>query len=98
MDYSLEHHTSFIGSPVSELPTPALTIRKQVIEDNIARLHQDVDSLNIAFRPHVKTLKVCGIYSNPPCMPRSFAPGSENNPTNGHLDTRSDTDAARTEA
>lgn len=63
MDYSLQHHESFIGSPVSELPTPAFVVRKRVIEDNIAQLHRDVDDLNIVFRPHVKTLKV---YS--PCL------------------------------
>lgn len=72
MDYSLQHHASSIGSPASELPTPALTIRKQIIEDNIARLHQDVDNLNIAFRPHVKTLKVRGIHTNLSYMQRSF--------------------------
>lgn len=59
MDYSLQHLESFIGSHVSELPTPAFVLRKRVIEDNIAQLHRDVENLNIAFRPHVKTLKAC---------------------------------------
>ena len=58
MDYSLEHHESFIGSHASELPTPALIVRKKVVEDNVAQLHQDVEKLDINFRPHVKTLKV----------------------------------------
>lgn len=72
MDFSLQHHTSFIGSPVSELPTPALTIRKQVVEDNIARLHRDVDNLNIAFRPHVKTLKACDTHASRSYMQHFF--------------------------
>jgi D-serine ammonia-lyase len=59
MDYSLQHHQSFIGQPLSQLPTPALVIHKSVVERNIAQLHQDVESTGLAFRPHVKTLKVC---------------------------------------
>lgn len=62
MDYSLQHHEALIGSSVSELPTPAFLVRKRVIEDNIARLHQDVDNLGIAFRPHVKTLKARNLH------------------------------------
>lgn len=58
MDYSLQHHKSFIGLPVSSLPTPSLVISKPVIERNIAQLHQDVEATGLAFRPHVKTLKV----------------------------------------
>ncbi|ROT40491.1 hypothetical protein SODALDRAFT_97330 [Sodiomyces alkalinus F11] len=57
MDYSLRNHLSFIGSPVADLPTPALVISKPVLEANIAQLHQDVEAMGIAFRPHVKTLK-----------------------------------------
>lgn len=98
MDFSLQHHASFIGSPMLELPTPALTIRKQVIEDNIARLHKDVDDLNIAFRPHVKTLKVC--HSSLHTRNNSLSAHSENKSlTNvSHPDTGSDMDAARKEA
>ena len=58
MDYSLQHHETFVGSHVSELPTPAFVVRKHVVESNISQLHQDVENLNIDFRPHVKTLKV----------------------------------------
>ncbi|KAL2753480.1 hypothetical protein ACRALDRAFT_2126225 [Sodiomyces alcalophilus JCM 7366] len=57
MDYSLRNHFSFIGSSVSDLPTPALVISRPVVERNIAQLHEDVDAMGIAFRPHVKTLK-----------------------------------------
>ncbi|KAL4867616.1 hypothetical protein BDV12DRAFT_118008 [Aspergillus spectabilis] len=49
--------SSYIGKPLSALPTPSLIVSKPTIEQNIARLHQDVKNLGIAFRPHVKTLK-----------------------------------------
>ncbi|KAM0334341.1 hypothetical protein ACHAQA_001366 [Verticillium albo-atrum] len=58
MDYSLQHHASFIGQPVASLPTPALIISKPIVERNIAQLNRDVDAVGVAFRPHVKTLKV----------------------------------------
>lgn len=65
MDYSLRNHRSFIGSSVSDLPTPALVISRPVVERNIALLLQDVDDLGIAFRPHVKTLKASPLCSLP---------------------------------
>lgn len=58
MDFSLQSHKSFIGRPISDLPTPALVISKPVLEANIKQLQQDVADLAIGFRPHVKTLKV----------------------------------------
>ncbi|KAJ5782741.1 hypothetical protein N7457_004515 [Penicillium paradoxum] len=58
MDYSLQNHASYIGRPVSELPTPALILSKPVLERNTQILLEDVKRLGIAFRPHVKTLKV----------------------------------------
>lgn len=58
MDYSLENHKSFIGKPISDLPTPALVVNLPVLKQNIDTLHQDVERLGIGFRPHVKTLKV----------------------------------------
>jgi len=58
MDTSLETHQSYIGKPVSALPTPALVISKSVLEKNMEALHKDVEALGIGFRPHVKTLKV----------------------------------------
>ncbi|QPC76933.1 hypothetical protein HYE68_007685 [Fusarium pseudograminearum] len=57
MDYSLENHKSFIGKPISDLPTPALVVSLPVLKKNIDTLHQDVERLGIGFRPHVKTLK-----------------------------------------
>lgn len=59
MDYSLEHHKNYIGKPISALPTPSLIVSLPVVKQNIATLHNDVESLGIRFRPHVKTLKVC---------------------------------------
>lgn len=58
MDFSLQSHTSFIGRPASDLPTPSLVLSKPVLERNIHRLQQDVQELGLSFRPHVKTLKV----------------------------------------
>lgn len=49
---------SFIDRPVTDLPTPSLVLSKPVLEKNIQLLLQDVKQLGIAFRPHVKTLKV----------------------------------------
>ncbi|KXG47662.1 uncharacterized protein PGRI_015320 [Penicillium griseofulvum] len=57
MDYSLQNHASYIGRPVSELPTPALILSKPVLERNTQILLDDVKRLGIKFRPHVKTLK-----------------------------------------
>lgn len=58
MDHSAEHHRSYVGKPVSALPTPSFIVSLPIVKKNIARLHQDVDKLGIGFRPHVKTLKV----------------------------------------
>lgn len=58
MDFSLENHQTYIGRPAAELPTPSLVLSKPVLERNINALLQDVKDLKIAFRPHVKTLKV----------------------------------------
>ncbi|OGE52442.1 hypothetical protein PENARI_c010G04111 [Penicillium arizonense] len=57
MDYSLQNHASYIGRPVSELPTPSLILSKPVLERNTQILLDDVKRLGITFRPHVKTLK-----------------------------------------
>jgi hypothetical protein len=58
MDHSLENHKSYIGKPISELPTPSLVINLPVLKKNIDTLHRDVEKLGIGFRPHIKTLKV----------------------------------------
>jgi hypothetical protein len=58
MDYSLEHHRSYIGRPALDLPTPSLILSKKTLEENITKLHEDVIGLGIDFRPHTKTLKV----------------------------------------
>jgi D-serine deaminase-like pyridoxal phosphate-dependent protein len=62
MDYSLLNHASYIGRPVSELPTPSLILSKPVLERNTQILLDDVKRLGITFRPHVKTLKVRCFY------------------------------------
>ncbi|KAL6365189.1 hypothetical protein LRP88_01171 [Fusarium phalaenopsidis] len=57
MDHSLENYKSYIGKPISELPTPSLVINLPVLKQNVDTLHRDVEKLGIGFRPHVKTLK-----------------------------------------
>lgn len=58
MDRALEHHKSYIGRPVAELPSPSLVLSLPILKRNTEALLQDVEDLEIAFRPHVKTLKV----------------------------------------
>lgn len=58
VDVPHDYLKTFIGRPAIELPTPALVLSKPVIERNCQRLHDDVKTLGISFRPHVKTLKV----------------------------------------
>ncbi|KAL4744831.1 hypothetical protein BDW72DRAFT_187785 [Aspergillus terricola var. indicus] len=53
----MDAYSSYIGKPVTDLPTPALVLSKSTLERNIKQLLQDVERLGIAFRPHVKTLK-----------------------------------------
>ncbi|CAH0020392.1 unnamed protein product [Clonostachys rhizophaga] len=57
MDRALEHHQSYIGRPVAELPSPSLVLSLPILKRNTEALLQDVEDLEIAFRPHVKTLK-----------------------------------------
>src|SRR2546429_9497547 len=42
----------------SDLDTPAVTIRLDIMEDNIRRVQQHLDRHGIANRPHIKTHKV----------------------------------------
>src|SRR5262245_17415511 len=42
----------------SNLDTPAVTIRLDIVEDNIRRVQQHLDRHGIANRPHIKTHKV----------------------------------------
>lgn len=58
MDISLRAHQSYHNKPVAILPKPALVLSRPVLEQNIQRLLDDVSEIGIAFRPHVKTLKV----------------------------------------
>lgn len=53
---------SYIGRSVRDLLTPSLILNKPVLERNTELLHKDVKELGIAFRPHVKTLKVCLLF------------------------------------
>src|SRR5262249_56802983 len=42
----------------SDLDTPAVTIRLDIVEDNIRRVQQHLDRHGCATRPHIKTHKV----------------------------------------
>ncbi|KAK1622508.1 alanine racemase domain-containing protein [Colletotrichum phormii] len=57
MDYSLQNHRTFIGSKVTDLPTPSFVLSLPTIKKNIERLHQDVEKAGVTLRLHVKTLK-----------------------------------------
>lgn len=48
---------SFIGQPLSALPTPAAILDRSIVEKNCARLLQATKALGVGFRPHVKTHK-----------------------------------------
>src|SRR2546428_7852925 len=43
---------------VMELDTPAVTVRLDIVERNIRRVHDHLARLGIANRPHVKTHKI----------------------------------------
>ena len=43
---------------VTELDTPAVTVRLDIVERNIRRVHDHLARLGIANRPHVKTHKI----------------------------------------
>src|SRR5712692_4319333 len=45
-------------SAVKDLDTPAVTIRLDIMEDNIRRVQQHLDRHGIANRPHIKTHKI----------------------------------------
>ncbi|KAK8214305.1 putative serine dehydratase domain-containing protein [Phyllosticta capitalensis] len=57
VDIRPEFLHSFIGKSATELPTPAFVLSKPIVQKNCQRVHDDVKSLGIKFRPHVKTLK-----------------------------------------
>jgi D-serine deaminase-like pyridoxal phosphate-dependent protein len=44
--------------PVSELDTPAVTVRLDIVERNIRRVHEHLARHGIANRPHIKTHKI----------------------------------------
>ena len=46
---------------VSELETPAVTIRLDRLEANIARAQAELDRVGMANRPHIKTHKIPAI-------------------------------------
>src|SRR2546428_5677861 len=43
---------------VTDLDTPAVTVRLDVVDRNIRRVHEQLDSHGIANRPHIKTHKI----------------------------------------
>src|SRR5919106_2484149 len=47
--------------PLSELDTPAVTVRLDIVERNIRRVHEHLARHGIANRPHIKTHKIPAI-------------------------------------
>src|SRR5205823_13582946 len=45
-------------APVTDLDTPAVTVRLDIVERNIRRVHDHLARHGIANRPHVKTHKI----------------------------------------
>lgn len=58
MDFSTMNHRRFIGSSISQLPTPAMILSEPILQRNIQKVLDDVENAGVGFRPHVKTLKV----------------------------------------
>ncbi len=46
-----------IGDPLSEIDTPALLVRRPILEANIARLQAAADAAGLEVRPHIKAHK-----------------------------------------
>lgn len=58
MDTPISELRAYIGRPVSDLPTPSVILRQDVLEKNCSRMHESVAAKGLGFRAHVKTLKV----------------------------------------
>ncbi|KAK4183874.1 hypothetical protein QBC35DRAFT_541805 [Podospora australis] len=50
--------SAFIGKHIRELPTPPFILSRPVMERNARTMLRHVAKKKLAFRPHVKTLKV----------------------------------------
>ena len=50
-----------IGMRVSDLDTPAVTVRVDLMEDNIRRVQARLSALSVGNRPHIKTHKIPAI-------------------------------------
>lgn len=58
MDYSLLYHRSIVRLLASDLATLALVVSLPVLKANISRLRKDIQAVSVAFRLHVRMLKV----------------------------------------
>jgi D-serine deaminase-like pyridoxal phosphate-dependent protein len=58
MDIDPERLRQYIGKSYTELPTPSLILKKDVIERNCAANLDAMRKLSVYFRAHVKSLKV----------------------------------------
>jgi len=51
----------YIGKDIADVPKPAVVLDVSIIKRNCARMLQTVKALNVGFRAHIKTHKVCNI-------------------------------------
>ena len=68
MDTSAEELQQYIGRPINALPTPSYVVSRPILEENCRRMLQDVSAKKLAFRAHVKTLKVGAVDTRGFCV------------------------------
>lgn len=49
--------SSWLGAPLEQLPTPALTLDQATLRGNAERMRERCRALGLRLRPHVKTHK-----------------------------------------
>lgn len=54
----------FVGKHLIHVPTPAAVVDRFLIQKNCTQMLEAIARLQLGFRPHVKTHKVCCIFLN----------------------------------
>ena len=54
-------NTAMIGKSIDEIDTPALLVRRHILEANINRLQAVADAAELQLRPHIKAHKTAQI-------------------------------------
>lgn len=55
--------TIFVGKKLSDVPTPAAILDRAIVRRNCNQMLDACNTLQVGFRPHIKTTKVQGIVS-----------------------------------